>query len=97
MEDKKTSIEELQKVILNNIRNTRKMHGYTQENIAFDLHMSITWYQRLEQGKSPLNIPTLLRIAQVLNVPPCSLLFFNEHPHDEYYYKTLLALNKLLQ
>lgn len=95
MEDEEISIEEQEKAILNNIRNARKARGYTQENIAFDLNISVNWYQQLEQGKASLALPLLLRIAHVLNIPACSLLFFNEPPHDEYYYKVLLFLQNL--
>lgn len=95
--EKEKSIEELAEAVLDNIRNARKKRGYTQENIAFDLNISVTWYQRLEQGKSTLTVPLLLRIARVLDIPACSLLFTNEPPHDENYYKVLLALDSLLQ
>lgn len=52
----------------NAIRKIREEKGITQEYMALELHISQSNYGRLEKNDSRLNVPKLLKIAEVLEV-----------------------------
>jgi len=60
------------------IKELRQRKGYTQENMAEMLNMSITNYAYIEQGKVNPNIPKLEEIAQKLEANLFELLSLNE-------------------
>lgn len=56
-----------------NIRHYRLKKGYSQEQIARLLGISLRQYQNVEKGVSLPNVITGLRLAIILNVDPYKL------------------------
>jgi transcriptional regulator with XRE-family HTH domain len=54
------------------IREIRVARGFTQEQVADRLGMTVRAYQSVENGRN-LTIRSLARIANVLGVPPADL------------------------
>lgn len=54
--------------IIENIKMHRKQQDLTQQEMAERLHMSVTGYAKIEQGKTGLDAKRLYQIAEVLNV-----------------------------
>lgn len=54
--------------ILKKIRETRKTKGFTHENMAHELNMSPSAYNKLEQSKTILSLERLLRIKEILEL-----------------------------
>lgn len=52
----------------------RKLHQWTQEEIAEKLNMSVNGYSKIERGKSSINIEKLKQIAQVFNIDISELI-----------------------
>lgn len=52
--------------ILKIIRSTRTAHGYKQTDMAELLNMNLLAYQRLEQGKTKLDVERMLDIFKIL-------------------------------
>ena len=60
------------------LRERREELGMTQEQVAFDLHMSTHQYQRFEYGKTSFSncrMRTGLRICAVLELDPYEVVF----------------------
>lgn len=51
------------------LKQLRYRKEWSQENIAFDLHISQQYYNFIENGKRNLNIHMALRLAEIFNVP----------------------------
>ena len=60
----KDSIEK----ILKKIRETRKLKGFSHENMAFDLNISSSAYNKLERSETVLSLERLLKIKQILDL-----------------------------
>lgn len=60
------------------IKRLRELNQLTQENMAEKLEMSLSGYTKIERGINHPNIPTLERIARILNVDIIDLLSINE-------------------
>ena len=56
------------------IKKLRKEKGFTQEKIAEDLDISVSYTSRLERGVEKINLEMLVKIATFLEVPPSFLL-----------------------
>ena len=53
------------------LKDYRKSHNLTQEQLAFDLHLEPRTYRAYENGEYPLNnIHELGRIADLLGIQP---------------------------
>ena len=57
-----------------NISTLRRQLKLTQEDVAFELDISVPALSRIEQGKSDISFNRLLQIAQILKVPVSSLV-----------------------
>ena len=55
--------------ILKKIRETRKLKGLSHENMAFELDMSPSAYNKLERSETILSLERLLKIKHILNLP----------------------------
>ncbi|MCL2416316.1 MAG: helix-turn-helix domain-containing protein [Bacteroidales bacterium] len=60
-----------------NIRRIRALNGRTQEDVANDIGISLTAYNKIEQGKSDIAISRLQQIADSLKVE-VTVLFQNQ-------------------
>jgi transcriptional regulator with XRE-family HTH domain len=61
-------------LVADKIRNLRRNMEYSQEYMAFMLHISQNAYSRLENGKTPVTIDRLCEICQILQAKPSDLL-----------------------
>lgn len=78
-------LEELGK----NIFNTRKSLGMTQEEVAFELDISITAYAKIERGETNVGFLRLAQIAELFKTPITKLVSSKEN--DNELNKTILA------
>jgi len=60
-------IEKIEKV-LKKIREARKNKGLSHENMANELDMSQSAYNKLERGETTLSLERLLKISEILEV-----------------------------
>lgn len=58
---------------MNNIKNTRVLRGFTQEEVSRRLYISLYYYQKIEKGKSLPNVVLGLQLALLLNANPFEL------------------------
>jgi transcriptional regulator with XRE-family HTH domain len=61
------------------IRKIREIKGFSQENLAFELGMSLTGYGKIERDEVSLNFNKLEKIASVLGVNPETIIGFDEN------------------
>ena len=57
------------------IRSARLSKGYTQEKLASEADISPTYVSAIENGSSKLALPTLVKIASVLDTTVDTLLY----------------------
>ena len=57
------------KKILKMIRDARKIKGLTHENMAYELNMSPSAYNKLERSETTLSLERLLKIKDILDLP----------------------------
>jgi len=55
--------------ILKKIREARKSHGLSHENMAIELDMSPSAYNKLEQNVTTLSLLRFLKIIEILKIP----------------------------
>ena len=60
------------------IRKIRELKGFSQENIANDLEMSITGYGKIERNEVSINYDKLQKIAQILKVDVETIIGFDD-------------------
>ncbi len=58
----------MKKVIGDRIRLFRQSKNRSQENMAFDLNISIGAYSNIERGKTNITVTRLAQIAEILDV-----------------------------
>ena len=63
----------------NRIRKVRELKGYSQENLAQILGMSITGYGKIERDEVSINMDRLTRISEILGVGIESIIGFDEN------------------
>lgn len=63
----------------NNIYAVRRSLGLTQENVAFELEISVTSYAKIERGVTNVRFSRLVQIAEVLNVDVSDLVREKEY------------------
>ena len=56
------------KIIRENIKRERKKYGYTQEDMAQILNMSLSAYRKIEQGQRKLSLEHIISISNFLNI-----------------------------
>jgi len=61
------------------IRKIREIKGLSQENIAFELGMSITGYGKIERDEVNLSLDKLQKISSVLGVALETIIGFDEN------------------
>ena len=71
--DQDQSYNTLLKKIANNIKETRKKHGFTQEDMV-DYGFNYRHYQKIESGSYSMNLYTLYRLSNIFNVSVKNLL-----------------------
>ncbi|WP_027003879.1 helix-turn-helix domain-containing protein [Hugenholtzia roseola] len=54
--------------ITEKIRHLRTLHGYTQENMAEMLNMSVNGYANIERGETDLTLSRIEQIAKLFNL-----------------------------
>lgn len=57
------------KKVLKMIRDVRKNKGLTHENMAYELNMSPSAYNKLERSETTLSLERLLKIKDILDLP----------------------------
>ncbi|MFM6935573.1 MAG: helix-turn-helix domain-containing protein [Flavobacteriales bacterium] len=63
----------------NRIRKVREIKGYSQENLASELGMSITGYGKIERDEVSINMDRLQKISHVLGVGVETIIGFDEN------------------
>jgi transcriptional regulator with XRE-family HTH domain len=61
------------------IRKIREIKGLSQENLAFDLGMSVTGYGKIERDEVSVNFHKLEKIASLLGVNIETIIGFDEN------------------
>ena len=61
-------------IIGKRIRDARELSGYTQEQLAEFLDVSNAYISRIERGKTKINLDTLGKISNYLNIDPTYIL-----------------------
>jgi transcriptional regulator with XRE-family HTH domain len=69
--------------VLNRIRETRKLRGYSLENMATELNISDSAYRKIENNQTKLSLEKFLQIAKVLDISINDLI--EEKSHREYH------------
>jgi hypothetical protein len=64
--------------VINKIVLERTRKGYSYENMAEELHLSVPAYRKLEVGETKLSVERLFQISMILEVPIEELLELNE-------------------
>jgi transcriptional regulator with XRE-family HTH domain len=64
------------------IQNRRKQQGYTQEQLADLMNVSIQMVSNLERGNKAIRIDNLIHLCQILNVSTDYILTGKETPDD---------------
>lgn len=60
------------------IKAIRLAQNRTQEDIAFELEMTISAYSKIERGQTNVNLSRILQIAKVLKMPVSEIFSFGE-------------------
>ena len=76
------SESELRQSISSNLLKFRKKHRYSQQNVAWALHITQSYYHQLETGKSPMSAHHLYLLAHFYEVTVLQLIS-KECGHDE--------------
>ena len=77
MENTDKIISENVEKILKKIRETRKTKGLSHENMAHELNMSSSAYNKLERSETTLSLERLLKIKEILELPFSDLFEIN--------------------
>jgi transcriptional regulator with XRE-family HTH domain len=62
------------KIVGKNVRKIRKQRGITQEKLAFEAEIDLTYVGGIERGKRNPSLLVLARIAEALSTPLGKLL-----------------------
>ena len=57
-----------------NVQRLRRQKGLTQEELAFEAEIDLTYMGGIERGKRNPSLLVMARIAKALSVPPAKLL-----------------------
>lgn len=60
-----------------NIRNFRELKGFTREQMAHDLNLSVSAYGNIERNQTDLTISRIQQIAEILEVDMSQILNFD--------------------
>jgi len=67
-------MENWRAIVGSNVRRLRKAAGLTQEQLAFEAKIDLTYVGGIERGRRNPSVLVLGRIAHVLNAEPSDLL-----------------------
>lgn len=70
--------DELQSTIGKNLKKYRKAQGMTREKVAEKVGISLTFYANLESGNRIMSVPTLRKLADVLQTSTDAILYEEE-------------------
>jgi transcriptional regulator with XRE-family HTH domain len=62
------------KIVGANVRRLRQQQGLTQEQLAYDVGIDLTYVGGIERGKRNPTVKVLGRLAEALGVHPVNLL-----------------------
>jgi transcriptional regulator with XRE-family HTH domain len=62
------------KIVGKNVRRIRRERGLTQEQLAFEAELDLTYVGGIERGKRNPSLLVMVRIAEALSVPLPKLL-----------------------
>src|ERR1700728_540096 len=79
-----------------NIRTLRHQHGWSQEDVANRLGISIPAFSKIETGITDVNLSRLEQIATLFEMSVVQLLTFNDSDSDSKVVNELEAINKKL-
>ena len=61
------------------IRKVREIKGFSQENMADELGMSVTGYGKIERNEVSVNFDKLVRISEIIGVELENIIGFDEN------------------
>ncbi len=61
-------------IVGENVRRLRLKAGLTQEQLAFEANIDLTYVGGIERGKRNPSLLVMVRIAKALKVEPCTLM-----------------------
>lgn len=79
------------------IRLLRHQKGWSQEDVAKRLDISIPAFSKIETGITDINLSRLEQIAKLFEMSVVQLLTFNDNEQQEKYVSELEAISKRLQ
>jgi|JI10StandDraft_1071094.scaffolds.fasta_scaffold583278_2 transcriptional regulator with XRE-family HTH domain len=62
------------------IRMLRQMKRWSQEDMAYELKMSLAGYSKIERNITDVKYSRIVQISEVFKMKPSSLLSFIENP-----------------
>ena len=65
------------------IRRAREQMGYTREQFAEKLDVSVSYLAELERGKTGISVKMLTKVCRLLGLSADYILFGNERSEDE--------------
>ncbi len=68
----------MERDIYKKIKTLRKKKGLSQENMAFELNISVSAYSNIERGVTDINFSKLERIAEIFEIKLTELFSFSE-------------------
>jgi transcriptional regulator with XRE-family HTH domain len=74
------------------IRSLRQLRGYSQQNMADSLGVSVNAYSKIECGDTDVSWSRLEQVAKVFEIPTSELVAFGEKPF--FYFKNNQSKNK---
>jgi transcriptional regulator with XRE-family HTH domain len=74
------------------IRSLRQLRGFSQQNMADSLGVSVNAYSKIECGDTDVSWSRLEQVAKVFEIPPSELVAFGEKPF--FYFKNNQSKNK---
>jgi transcriptional regulator with XRE-family HTH domain len=73
--------------IIRKIREMRKQKGYSNDNMAEDLGLSTSAYNKLERNETALTLERFLKIKNILNVPFSDFFDFKGNNYQQQEFK----------
>jgi transcriptional regulator with XRE-family HTH domain len=68
------AMQDWRKIVGKNVRKIRQERGMTQEKLAFEAEIDLTYVGGIERGKRNPSLLVMARIAESLSVPLTNLL-----------------------
>ena len=69
-------MEQISKIVGNNIKDARKLKGLTQSDVAKIFRMTQQQYSRFENGIFELNYEQIVNICKILDITPNEIFNF---------------------